>query len=357
MPDLRDRLEERAGQLTPSTDAFDRILARAARRRRERRIASAIVALGVSATLVAGFVFSLRSDRDGRPSIDPDRTPDVSVHVPEHIGPLASLDGALWALGSDTRRPKDHYLLEIDPRNSTVLRSIRLSGAAFLTTGGGSLWITTFQNGRVLEIDPASGRVRRTIPLGHLAFAPHIAWHGGQAFVAVNDTIVRIDPGSDAAVEIAHVPSPAGLVAAFGSLWVSENSISATVIRLDPETGDVLARIPGLAPTETAGIAVGGGSVWASGQGGLLRIDPATNRVVDEFDEGGIYAYAADDRSLWIADTENVWRIDTSTGNLGRIGIGERPVGVAVVGSTLWISNAVDTVIGVPTCTPTCPDQ
>src|ERR671918_776266 len=114
MSSLRDRLDERARELTPSTEAFDRVLTRADRRRRGRRIGSAIVALCVTAAVAAGFAFALRSDRDDRPAIDPNPSPDSSVHTPEHIGTLVSLDGSLWGLGSDRRRPRDHYLVEFD---------------------------------------------------------------------------------------------------------------------------------------------------------------------------------------------------------------------------------------------------
>src|SRR5918992_524395 len=200
MPDLRHRLDDRAGRFTPSADAFDQMLARADRRRRARSIGSAMVALSVTAAVAAGIVFALRADPDDRPAIDPDPSPDASVHTPEHISTLVSLDGALWGLGIDKRRARDHYLVELDPRDGEVLRSFRVPGAVFLTTGGGSLWVTTYQNGRVFEIDPVSGRVVRTVRLGQLGVVPYVAWDDGRVFVVVNGSVARIDPESDRAV-------------------------------------------------------------------------------------------------------------------------------------------------------------
>ena len=64
----------------------------------------------------------------------------------------------------------------------------------------------------------------------------------------------------------------------FGAVWATDPS-KGEVLRLDPRTRKVLARIP---VGGEAGVTVGAGAVWAFNERGrLVRIDPATNRVTD----------------------------------------------------------------------------
>ncbi len=93
---------------------------------------------------------------------------------------------------------------------------------------------------------------------------------------------------------------PSAVAVGEGGVWVTapsqDGSDGGEVIRLDPETGEIVARIRiGAAPGWEfggAGLAVGGGGVWTVGtaraedggccDGLVSRIDPATNAVVDE---------------------------------------------------------------------------
>ena len=64
--------------------------------------------------------------------------------------------------------------------------------------------------------------------------------------------------------------------AGFGAVWVSDTA-KGQILRLDPRSRRVLARIP---VGGEAAVTVGAGAVWAFNQRGrLVRIDPATNRV------------------------------------------------------------------------------
>lgn len=110
-----------------------------------------------------------------------------------------------------------------------------------------------------------------------------------------------------------------------GSVWVAsradDGTFSGRVFRLDVETGETVAEIqvptlPGWV-TGGGGLEVAGGSVWVVGgveapggldspgggsDGLLLRIDPATNRVVQEIPLGGFSAgdVAVDKRGVWV---------------------------------------------------------
>ena len=105
---------------------------------------------------------------------------------------------------------------------------------------------------------------------------------------------------------------PSAVAVGEGAVWVTscctDGSGSGEVVRLDPETGDVVARIPVRAVPGWdfggAGLAVGSGSVWTLGsaradggccEGVVTRIDPATSSIVDELTVPGIT-----DGDVWV---------------------------------------------------------
>ncbi|MGH2859087.1 MAG: hypothetical protein ACRDMJ_16555, partial [Solirubrobacteraceae bacterium] len=104
-------------------------------------------------------------------------------------------------------------------------------------------------------------------------------------------------------------PGTVALLYADGSLWVAGHG---HVTRLDPETGRVQARIQ--VPADTVGsaqLASGAGSVWAAytGPSTLLRIDPRTDRLVARIGLGGLSdggGVAFSDGLVWVSE-------DTST--------------------------------------------
>jgi streptogramin lyase len=88
-------------------------------------------------------------------------------------------------------------------------------------------------------------------------------------------------------------PHPSAVAVGQGSVWVAvrgERHEDNAVVRIDPDTGEVVARIPGdVVPgweVGGGGIAVDDGSIWVAGSTGegaglIERIDTASNRVVD----------------------------------------------------------------------------
>jgi YVTN family beta-propeller protein len=79
---------------------------------------------------------------------------------------------------------------------------------------------------------------------------------------------------------------PTALVFDHGALWVA-NGLDATVSRIDPATGAMVATVAvGSGPTA---VTSAGGSVWVADQysGTVSRIDPADNRVAASVDLAG----------------------------------------------------------------------
>jgi hypothetical protein len=152
----------------------------------------------------------------------------------------------------------------------------------------------------------------------------------------------------------------------FGAVWATDLS-SGTVLRIDPKTRKVVARIPVAgrananapstpAPSPDAIVAVGAGAVWALAgdleNGGakravqLLRIDPRRNRVVARIalskPSGGRLAPRAiriDDDSVWVIGTGGALQIDPATNAPERyVPTGDAAaLGVLTDGDSVWM--------------------
>jgi streptogramin lyase len=92
------------------------------------------------------------------------------------------------------------------------------------------------------------------------------------------ESVAIIDPGTDAIVgEVPVGGKPAGPAVGEGSVWVG-NRDDDTLLRIDPRSLDVRTIGLGVAPTD---VEVGAGSVWVLSDWAVLRVDPATNDVVE----------------------------------------------------------------------------
>ena len=137
-----------------------------------------------------------------------------------------------------------------------------------------------------------------------------------------------------------------------GLLWVA-NHDAATVTRIDPASGKVVADIP--VPSEPHRVAYGAGAVWVSNwhDNSVSRIDPHTNRVVGSpipigSHRAGNLAVGAGD--LWVTSDYRpeaapedvvVIRIDPQTNRAAvTIAVGGHPIDVAATEGAVWVSVA-----------------
>jgi hypothetical protein len=114
-----------------------------------------------------------------------------------------------------------------------------------------------------------------------------------------------------------------------GSLWVSYyegSGGSEFLARVDPETGETVARIEAVVPgwvSGGGGLTAGYGDIWVTGTGGgqqevVQRIDPVTNQVISTIPIGGRGAdIAVGADAVWVAfsddDHSGVARINPAT--------------------------------------------
>jgi len=149
-----------------------------------------------------------------------------------------------------------------------------------------------------------------------------------------------------AAVEM---PRPCGTMAmASGSLWVA-NCDGGEVYRIDPETAEVLAKIPaGMGPSGELNVVAGAGSIWAPDQtaGTISRINPATNAVVATVDVTPKTSYLAfGEGALWAVSGEGgtLQRIDPETAEVTHtIALGTMPGFLTAGEGAIWVQEQGD---------------
>ena len=152
---------------------------------------------------------------------------------------VVSVPGAGPVTGPVGRR----FLRRLDPRTNRLSAPLaRVGCEPGITVGAGAVWTFDFCSGVLARRDPRTLRVTRTAKFGVLSQKPAVA---------------------------------------FGSVWLASRG---GVLRVDPDTLRVVARIPARSLT----IAIGEGSVWAFDPAHLVvrKIDPRTNRVVGRLEVG-----------------------------------------------------------------------
>jgi streptogramin lyase len=117
-----------------------------------------------------------------------------------------------------------------------------------------------------------------------------------------------------------EVGAQAGFVLpAAGSIWTTDLALGR-VVRVDPATNAVVARIP--FATRPFGLAFGAGSVWVAdrSQNVLGRVDPRTNRVVKRIRIGfSPYGVAFGAGSVWASADGAAWVSNSGDGELWRL--------------------------------------
>jgi streptogramin lyase len=174
----------------------------------------------------------------------------------------------------------------------------------------------------------------------------------GSVWVA-NDTISlvqRIDPATNrivARLRVSHSARPCdGMAAGFGSLWVPDCA-TQDLDRIDPDTNKVIARIhTGIADFESY-IGVGAGSVWiVSAPDELVRVDAATNRVATRIPvPDGSVAATFGFGTVWVTNNQidAVTKVDPSTNHVaGSIDVGPEPRFLTAGAGHVWVLNQQD---------------
>jgi YVTN family beta-propeller protein len=341
----RKILEHDQSLATPPVDATEEDRPAPRRPARTRAaVGAAVAAVAVSAAI--GIVLGIRDtnasrDAEGSNGLIALSTgsgdPSVSVDLDAAPAAVAYLDGAVWLADATVGA-----VSQIDVETAAVVDRVRVqSGVGALIAGAGTLWAANVPGAEVARVDPATGMVTQTIPLGSaragaLGFGANRLWisdltddalieveaqsgkpiraiplelhptalaASGQSIWAADyaaGTIAEVDARSGQTVSMVHVGNgPVAIAVRPDAVWVV-NSLDATVSRVDRQTHAVIATIPvGSGPSAVAATK---GSIWVANEysGTVSRIDQTTNLVADTSVVGGAPT------SLTILDDE-VW--------------------------------------------------
>jgi YVTN family beta-propeller protein len=169
---------------------------------------------------------------------------------------IAAGVGGVWATSGKV-------LAQIDPTTGRVTERLQLfAEPTGLTTGLGSVWLTT-ENANLLAISP-QGEIRQTsssFQAGALAPAVGassvwvIVYLGRGVIQPVDPVSLALSPGTETTA------FPLDVTVGGRSVWAVD--VRGTVLRINPATAAVVARIP-TARTVRSAIAYGAGAVWVA---------------------------------------------------------------------------------------------
>jgi streptogramin lyase len=240
----------------------------------------------------------------GMGRIDRATNTDTGIRVNEV--PQMEFEGPdLWALDVGTG------IVKVDPISGAILRTIPVISGFYITVDGTTAWVT--DTGHSLDrVDLTTGKVVKSIDVPNTP--KEMAVFAGSVWVACDQggSVARIDIATNKVRAVIPAGNrPVNLAVGEGAVWVWNHE--RQLLRINPATNKVVATIDGVAETLGVGVAVGGGSVWVAMPGGIGRVDPASNTVVDviPLGAGGYVDLAWYDGELWASSTDRgyVYRI------------------------------------------------
>ena len=188
-------------------------------------------------------------------------------------GSASSSAGSASASAAACALPAKTLLKRLDPQTREEVAEIPLEGFSANITevafGAGSVWVSSGD----YYPGPAGGK-------------------------QPDDVVLRVNPRTNRVVDRISVYSSSGLAFGHGSVWVTSASYG-TLSRIDPQTGEVVAKIEVGRGAVDIAAEERSGAVWVAGlylpkdyagraspkyseDRKLSRVDPATNRVVAE---------------------------------------------------------------------------
>jgi streptogramin lyase len=198
-----------------------------------------------------------------------EQTAKIATGVNKATPSIAAASDSVWLFTDDRTT-----LARVDPDQNQVVAEIRLpAGCSALVFGEAALWAACPAEDRVLRINPQTNVVEKRIEVG---------------------------------------PRPHALDVGEGSVWVLCEK-EGKIDRIDPKTNKVSKTIDLAVPGVAGAISVGLGSVWVTMDGfPLTRIDPGTEKVVQQFWGAGGGALHIAGGALWLSNIKEgtLWRLD-----------------------------------------------
>jgi len=208
--------------------------------------------------------------------------------------------GAVWVGVYGTGK-----LLRLDPDTGRVTRRIPIgSSACRVAVDRRAAWVTRDRAGELVRVDLDTGRLRR-LDVGASPFDVILAFGAIWVTSFEDGTVTRIDPVTRRVTQVYEVgPNPAGITGCGGRIWVGHGREATRVTSIDPATHrlrrlDVGTKTPGWPSCVF-------GELWVTTPRGVLRVDARSGKVRARVRLGGTPAEAATgpDGLVWVTDKE-----------------------------------------------------
>ena len=249
--------------------------------------------------------------------IDPRRNV-IQARIRVDNGPCYGIGAGathVWVLNC-----KSQTLVRVNPRTNKVdvkvLAIIAPHGEGSIAADASGVWYVSNQDGHssTLVHADALGRTRAKIPVGEDSAVVNVAFGSVWVTSSGEGKVYRVDPKLHTVIATVSVAAtPRFTTVSDDSIWVLSQS-DGSIARISPKENRVTATIQAKVPGPGGDIAYGGGYIWAAANGTpLIRIDPTTNRVMEEYGNyKGADAIRFGFGSVWVSDHGNgdVWRID-----------------------------------------------
>jgi YVTN family beta-propeller protein len=248
-------------------------------------------------------------------------------------------------------------LVRVDPSTGNVIGGIPVgSRPVGVAVGEEAVWVIDNGDPSLSQIDAGSGTVVRAASLERVGAPDFVAaGEGGvwmtflysSGLVRAGRWLWKFDPstGSLSAVPTRRVVA-VSVAVGHGSVWLATLAFDDALLRLDPVTGEELARIPAAGHP-----LVNDNEVWVVGGDEAAQVDPETNRISRtiraEYPNSFFRPVSAalDDDALWVTNEadDSVSRIDLSSGQVtGSIRVGRIPRAIATGAGAAWVANTRD---------------
>jgi hypothetical protein len=268
---------------------------------------------------------------------------------------LAFGAGSLWVASGGR-------LARIDPSNDRVQATLPIapgdSGPAGVAFGAGAVWVPVAVPGMVWRVDPASNKVVAKVPLGEsLAGFIGVSATDGAIWITSGEqqdgqrggVLMRIDPHRNRVTLRVPLPTvPSDVAATRDSVWVAMTN--GQVLEIEAGRGHVIGAVDTGGPLGfTQTIALGVGAVWLADplSGVVLQVDPKHLRVVARISTGAVTALTSGSGGVWAVGEPGILRIDPATSRVTAMLPASQVEGVLMVATGagwLWAGSA-DSVV------------
>ena len=201
----------------------------------------------------------------------------------------------------------------------------------------GAVWVGVYGTGTLLRLDPDTGRVTRRIPIG--SWACRVAVDTRAAWVTRDRAgeLVRVDLGTGRRQRLDVGALPFDVTLAFGAIWVTGFDAGTVTRKRRMRRVDVGTKAPGWPRCIR-------GELWVTTPNGVLRIDPRSGEVLARLRLEGTPAEAAagPDGLVWVTDKERslVHRIYAKRGVVvNSFAAGPGAYSLARVDRAMWITS------------------